>query len=177
MAKSRPLDIIDLKILHNLQRSGRMPVVELAAAVNLSKTPCLQRLKRLERDGYILGYQARINPRKIGQGHLFYVQVKLQNTTAHTLNAFNKAVQNTPYILTCHMLSGGYDYLLKIRMADMAAFRGLLGDVISSLPGVLQTSTFPVMEEVKDTQMLIIEGIDTEIATHTAQAEKSTKDH
>lgn len=162
MAKSRSLDNIDLKILHHVQRSGRIAVVDLAEAVNLSKTPCLQRLRRLERDGYILSYQARLDPKKIKQGHLFYVQVKLKDTTAQTLDDFNKAVQATPYILTCHMLSGGYDYLLKIRMADMAAFRDLLGDVIAALPGVLQTSTYPVMEEVKDTQLLVIEGIDTD---------------
>jgi len=113
-----------------MQQSGRMTVVDLAARVNLSKTPCLQRLKRLEEDGYILGYRARLDPKKIKQGYLVYIQLKLQNTSSDTLNKFNNAVLKTPQILTCHMLSGGY-----------------VGDVIADLPGVLHTSTFPVMEK------------------------------
>lgn len=143
-----------------MQKAGRLSVVELAEKVNLSKTPCLQRLRRLERDGYISGYQARLDPKKINLGHLVYVQVKLKSTTAQTLNEFNAAVRATPQILACHMLSGGYDYLLKIRTADMPSFRALLGEVIADLPGVLQTSTFPVMEEVKDSQLLVIEGFE-----------------
>jgi Lrp/AsnC family leucine-responsive transcriptional regulator len=114
----------------------------------------------LERSGYILGYSARLDPVKIQQGHLVYVQVKLKNTSSASLTAFNKAVRGVPEILTCHMLSGGYDYLLKIRTKDMASYRQLLGDVISDLPDVLQTSTFPVMEEVKDSSALLIAGID-----------------
>ena len=158
MPKIKPLDTIDRKILHEIQRSGRMPIVELAERINLSKTPCLQRLRRLEKEGYILGYRARLDPQKIKQGHLVYVQVKLKDTTAETLNNFNKAVRATPQIITCHMLSGGYDYLIKIRTKDMAAYGELLGDVLSKLPGIQQTFTFPVIEEVKDTHMLMIEG-------------------
>jgi len=156
----KTLDQIDRRILFEMQRGGRMPVVELAERVNLSKSPCLQRLRRLERSGYILGYSARLDPVKIQQGHLVYVQVKLKNTSSASLTAFNKAVRGVPEILTCHMLSGGYDYLLKIRTKDMASYRQLLGDVISDLPDVLQTSTFPVMEEVKDSSALLIAGID-----------------
>ena len=160
MTERDNLDYTDLRILFELQRSGRMSVVDLAEKVNLSKTPCLQRFRRLERDGYILGYRARLDPKKIKQGHLVYVQVKLKDTSAETLDNFNTAAVETPEILTCHMLSGGFDYLLKIRTTDMASYRALLGDVIAGLPGVLQTSTFPVMEEVKDTHMLVIDGIE-----------------
>jgi len=135
-------------------------MVELAEQVNLSKTPCINRVRRLERDGYISGYEARINPDKIQQGHLVYVQVKLNDTTSKTLNSFNRAVQNVPQILSCHMLSGGFDYLLKIRTQDMPAYRRLLGDIIADLPGVSQTSTFPVMEKVKESTHLAIPGID-----------------
>ena len=157
------LDYTDLRILFELQRSGRMSVVDLAARVNLSKTPCLLRFRRLECEGYILGYRARLDPKKIKQGHLVYVQVKLKDTSAETLDAFNTAAIETPEILTCHMLSGGFDYLLKIRTTDMASYRELLGDAIARLPGVLQTSTFPVMEEVKDTHMLVIDGIEDNV--------------
>ena len=160
MLSSKKIDHIDLQILSELQTSGRMSVVDLAKRVNLSKTPCLQRVRRLEQDGYILGYRARLDPKKINNGHLVYVQVKLQDTSSDTLNKFNEAAIKTPQILTCHMLSGGYDYLLKIRTSDMASYRALLGDVIADLPGVLQTITFPVMEEVKDTHMLVIEGVE-----------------
>lgn len=150
------LDKVDKMILDILQREGRLPVVELAKRVNLSKTPCLNRLRRLESSGFILGYQARINPHKINQSHLVYVQVKLSDTTSDTLNKFNAAAKAVPQILSCHMLSGGYDYLLKIRSANMAAFRELLGEIIAELPGVLQTASFPVMEEVKDSPILQI---------------------
>ena len=160
MPLSKILDQTDLRILAEVQKSGRMSVVDLAKLVNLSKTPCLQRLRRLEREGYILGYRARLDPRKIKQGQLIYVQVKLKNTTSATLDKFNTAALATPQILACHMLSGGFDYLLKVRSPDMASYRELLGDVIAKLPGVLQTSTFPVMEEVKDTHQIIVDGIE-----------------
>ena len=98
MPLSKILDQTDLRILAEVQKSGRMSVVELAKLVNLSKTPCLQRLRRLEREGYILGYRARLDPRKIKQGQLIYVQVKLKNTTSATLDKFNTAALATPQI-------------------------------------------------------------------------------
>ncbi|NKB16162.1 MAG: winged helix-turn-helix transcriptional regulator [Sphingomonadales bacterium] len=150
------LDFVDLKILSAVQRDGRMSVVELAEQVNLSKTPCLKRLKKLENAGYIRGYQAQLDPRKLDQGYLVFVQVKLTTTTLSKLEAFNDAVRLIPEVQSCHMMSGGYDYLLKVRTRDMDSYRILLGDVISSLPGVGQTSTFPVMEEVKDSMALAI---------------------
>jgi Lrp/AsnC family transcriptional regulator, leucine-responsive regulatory protein len=150
------LDFADLRILREIQHDGRMPVVELAERVNLSKSPCLKRLRRLEKDGYIRRYIAELDARKMEQGYLVYVQVKLANTTRLILEEFNRAVQTVPQIQSCHMVSGGYDYLLKIRTRDMEEYRLLLVDVISSLPAVAQTSTYPVMEEVKDTLTLAI---------------------
>ena len=126
--------------------------------MGLTKTPCLTRLRRLEKTGYIDGYQARINPHKVDQSYLVYVQIKLENTTSQTLRNFNQAARATPDIMSCHMLSGGYDYLLKIRTRDMASYRELLGDVIASLPGVLTTASFPVMEEVMDRTTIRISG-------------------
>lgn len=153
------LDNIDENILRTLQMDGRLSIVELAKQVGLSKTPCLTRLRRLEKTGYILGYQARIDPHKVGQGYLVYVQVKLENTTSQTLKKFNLAAKAIPDIMSCHMLSGGYDYLLKIRTRDMTDYRELLGDVIANLPGVQTTASFPVMEEVKDSAIVNI-GVD-----------------
>jgi len=150
------LDNIDKNILDILQFEGRISIVDLAKRVGLSKTPCLTRLRRLEKTHYIEGYQACINPAKVNQGYLVYVQVKLENTTSQTLKTFNEAVKIIPDIMSCHMLSGGYDYLLKVRTEDMISYRDLLGDVIASLPGVLQISSFPVMEEVKDSSLVKI---------------------
>lgn len=158
MGNDKTLDKIDRRILQCLQKDGRISVVDLAEQVNLSKSPCLQRLRRLERNGFIKGYRADLDPHKVAQGYLVYVQVKLENTNRRALEAFNAAVMKVSQILTCHMVAGGYDYLLKVRTRDMTAYRELLGDVISCLPGVLQTSTFPVMEEVKDTTLLEIDA-------------------
>ena len=152
------LDNIDKNILRILQNDGRISIVNLAERVGLTKTPCLTRLRRLEKTGYIDGYQARINPHKVDQSYLVYVQIKLENTTSQTLRNFNQAARATPDIMSCHMLSGGYDYLLKIRTRDMASYRELLGDVIASLPGVLTTASFPVMEEVMDRTTIRISG-------------------
>ena len=152
------LDNIDENILRILQNDGRISIVNLAERVGLTKTPCLTRLRRLEKTGYIDGYQARINPHKVDQSYLVYVQIKLENTTSQTLRNFNQAAKATPDIMSCHMLSGGYDYLLKIRTRDMASYRELLGDVIASLPGVLTTASFPVMEEVMDRTTIRISG-------------------
>jgi len=160
MNKVRNLDLTDKKILFEIQKDGRINIVDLAAKVNLSKSPCYQRLKKLERDKYILRYRAELDPKKISRGYLVYVQVKLESTKRHFLEKFNEAVREVPQVLSCHMMSGGYDYLLKIRTRDMSEYRELLGDVISDLPGVHQTSTFPVMEQVKETTELTIEGLD-----------------
>lgn len=150
------LDQLDRKILDVVQREGRIQIVDLAERVNLTKSPCLKRIRRLERDGFIRGYRAELDPNYMELGHLVYVQVKLTSTERRALEAFNQAVQTIPEILSCHMMSGGYDYLLKIRTKNVAEYRKLLGDVLSCLPGLLQTSTFPVLEEVKDTTELVV---------------------
>lgn len=151
MKKITDLDKIDRKILDLIQTDARMSVVELSSHVNLTKTPCLNRLRRLEKEGFISEYTARLDPVRSEQRYLVFVQVKLQATRRNCLEEFNKAVQNVPEIQGCYMMSGGYDYLLKIRTRNMDTYRALLGDVISVLPHVDQTSTFPVMENVKDT--------------------------
>ena len=156
MSNYDTLDLTDQRILEEIQRDGRIAFVDLADRVGLSKSPCLKRLRRLEKEGFIRGYHADLDPDKVAHGYLVFVQVKLENTRREYLEAFNASVAEVPQILACHMLSGGYDYLLKIRTRDMHAYRELLGDILSALPGVAQTSTFPVMEEVKDTSVLPI---------------------
>ncbi len=151
------LDPTDLRILREIQTQGRLAAVDLAERVNLSKSPCLKRLRALEKSGLIKGYRAELDARRLSYGHLVFVQVKLANTTRAKLEEFNAAVQCVPQIQSCHMMSGGYDYLLKIRTRDMSHYRTLLGDVLSELPGIAQTSTFAVMEEVKDTMEVPID--------------------
>jgi len=152
------LDNFDLKLLQVLQHDGRVSIVDLAEQIGLSKSPCLKRLRRLEKDGYIRGYRADIDPYKVRQSHLVYVQVTLSSTKMRDLQAFNAAVQDIPQIMSCHMMSGGYDYLLKVRTKDMQAYRAFLGEVLASLPGVLQTSTFPVMEQVKESSFILLDS-------------------
>ncbi|WP_180682331.1 Lrp/AsnC ligand binding domain-containing protein [Tepidicella baoligensis] len=148
------LDRIDLRILDVLQRDGRISNLKLAEAVALSPTAVLARVQRLTREGYILGYEARLNPMKLGAGMLVFVEVLLDRTTPNVFDAFKAAVQVRPEILECHMVAGGFDYLLKTRAADMNAYRRFAGDVLWQLPGVRETRTYAVMEEVKDSARL-----------------------
>ncbi|WP_159589472.1 Lrp/AsnC ligand binding domain-containing protein [Chelativorans xinjiangense] len=144
------LDSTDLRILEEIQKDGRISVVELSRRVHLTKTPCAERLRRLENSGVISGYFAKLNPAVVNAAHIVMVQVQLKGTTADELEAFNAAVARVPEIQSCHMVAGGYDYLLKVRTRDIDAYRKVLGAAISELPGVLQTHTYVVMETVKD---------------------------
>ncbi len=152
------IDRIDLKILALLQQDGRMTNLKLAETVALSPTAVLARVQRLTRDGYILGYEARLNPLKLGAGMTVFVEVLLDRTTPNVFDAFKAAVQVYPQIMECHMVAGGFDYLLKTRMADMAAYREFAGTALWQLPGVRETRTYAVMEEVKNTRRLALGG-------------------
>ena len=147
-------DRIDLQILRLLQADGRLSNLRLAEGVALSPTAVLARTQRLHREGYILGYEARLDPHKLGRGLLVFVEVQLDRTTPHVFEAFKAAVQVHDDILECHMVAGGFDYLLKTRMADMAAYRDFAGRVLWQLPGVRETRTYAVMEEVKHSTRL-----------------------
>ena len=148
------IDRIDLKILNVLQIDGRISNLKLAETVALSPTAVLARVQRLSRDGYILGYEARLNPHKLGVGMMVFVEVLLDRTTHNVFDAFKAAVQVYPEIMECHMVAGGFDYLLKTRMLDMAAYRTFAGTTLWQLPGVRETRTYAVMEEVKNTTQL-----------------------
>ena len=148
------LDALDAKILTAVSENGRMSITELSALIGLSKTPCAARLKKLETDGYILGYRAVLDPVKLGLDHIAFVEVKLSDTRADALNNFNLAIGKVPEIEQCHMIAGGFDYLLKIRTRNIQHYRAFLGDTISALPHVAQTSTYVVMEAVKDTAII-----------------------
>ncbi|HEY1393359.1 MAG TPA: Lrp/AsnC ligand binding domain-containing protein [Methylibium sp.] len=151
---NKGLDKIDRKILRVLQEDGRISNLKLAEAVHLSPTAVLERVKRLTREGYILGYEAKLNPVKLGAGLLVFVEVLLDRTVHDVMDTFKAAVQVRPEILECHLVAGGFDYLLKTRVADMTAYREFIGSVIWSLPGVRETRTYAVMEEVKNSSAL-----------------------
>ncbi len=148
------IDRIDRRILKILQQDGRISNLKLAETVALSPTAVLARVQRLTREGYILGYEARLNPLKLGAGMLVFVEVLLDHTTPNVFDGFKAAVHAHPEILECHMVAGGFDYLLKTRSADMAAYRQFAGNVLWQLPGVRETRTYAVMEEVKHSSHL-----------------------
>ena len=158
MIDDRILDRFDWKILEAMQADGRLSLSELSDQVGLSKTPCQIRLKRLEAEGYIIGYNARLNMRKIRKNYVVFIQVKLEATSRRHLDNFNKAVKKMDAIQSCHMMAGGFDYLLKVRCRNMEEYRIILTDSINDLPGVYQTTTFPVMEEVKQTVGVDLSG-------------------
>jgi Lrp/AsnC family transcriptional regulator, leucine-responsive regulatory protein len=145
------LDSADRRVLAALQDDGRISLVDLANKIGLSPTATTERVKRLTRDGYILGYTARLDPEKLRRGLLVFIEVKLEHTTPDVFERFAKAIVRAPEVLECHMVAGGFDYLVKTRVADMNAYRHFLGHVLLALPGVRETHTYAVMEEIKNT--------------------------
>lgn len=150
----KQIDKIDRKILRALQDDGRLTNLQLAEKVSLSPTATAERLKRLTRDGYILGYSAQLSPDMLDRGMLVFVQVKLDRTTPDVFDSFAAAVRRSDQVMECHMVAGGFDYLVKARVQGMETYRAFLSDVILSLPGVRETHTYAVMEEVKNTDKL-----------------------
>lgn len=148
------LDTFDLRIISELQHNGRLSVVELSKRVGLSPTPCTVRLRGLEERGVIKGYHALIEPAALGRGLLVFVTVKLKSTDEETLGEFNAAIRPVSHILECHMTGGGFDYLLKLRVRDMAEYRDILGTVLGALPMIEGTHSYFVMEEVKETALI-----------------------
>lgn len=144
------IDQIDRKIIDVLSGEGRVTVTELAKRVNLSKTPCQNRLKRLVDEGILRGFRAVTDPVKLGLGHIAFAEVKLSDTRERALEEFGKAVLQVREIEECHMIASSFDYLLKVRTSDIQSYRRVLGEKISSLPYVASTSTFVVMESIID---------------------------
>ncbi|WP_068991276.1 leucine-responsive transcriptional regulator Lrp [Kangiella sediminilitoris] len=153
-ASKQILDRIDRRILRELQSNGRISNVELAKVVGLSATPCLERVRRLENDGFIEGYLAKLNPKKLSASLLVFIEIRLLHTSPNVFTEFNQAVATIQEILECHLVSGEFDYLLKARVGDMQEYRKLLGDTLLTLPGVSASRSYMVMEEVKETSIL-----------------------
>lgn len=150
----KTLDKTDLKILKLLQQNARMPMTELAETVGLSTTPVTERVRRLEREGYITGYHARLNPHALGQTLLVFVEIKLQSKSGNIFEDFRREASRIPQILECHLVSGEYDYLIKVRLPDMSAYRDILGRILLQLPAAAESRSYVVMEEVKESALL-----------------------
>ncbi|WP_194714725.1 Lrp/AsnC ligand binding domain-containing protein [Noviherbaspirillum soli] len=147
------LDKTNKKILAELQQDGRISNLELASRVNLSAAACLERVRKLQEAGYILGYTARLNPELLDVALLVFIEVVLDRTTPDVFDEFKRAVHKVPEVLECHMVAGGFDYLIKVRVKDMAAYRTFLGKSLLQLKGVRETHTYAVIEEVKNSSI------------------------
>jgi Lrp/AsnC family transcriptional regulator, leucine-responsive regulatory protein len=148
------LDKIDRHILDLLQRDGRMPMTELAETIGLTVTPCIERVKRLERDKVITGYYARVSPLALDAGLLVFVEISMSSKSDRTFDDFRREILCIPQVLECHLVSGDFDYLVKARIKEIGQYRHLLGEILLRLPGVTQTKSCVVMEEVKESSFI-----------------------
>jgi len=154
MANILRLDDTDRRLLRVLQADGRISNGELAERCSLSPSACSDRVRRLRESGYITGFAALVDPAKVGRALLIFVEVVLDRTTPEAFETFAAAARRAPDILECHMVAGGFDYLLKARVRDFAEYRKFLGEVLVDIPGVRETRTYAVLEEVKSTAQL-----------------------
>jgi len=144
------LDSFDTQIIDILSKQGRLPVTELARRIGISKSPCQVRLKRLQEEGYIVGFRAVVNHAKLKKEHVAFAEVRLSDTREEALGAFNAAVENVAEIEQCHLIAGSFDYLLKVRTSDISSYRKVLAESISRLPHIASTSTYVSMQSIKD---------------------------
>ena len=153
----KELDKTDRKILKLLQQNARIAMTELAEKVGLSTTPVTERVRRLEREGIISGYHARLNPHALGQSLLVFVEIKLRSKSGNIFEDFRREVALIPQIMECHLVSGEYDYLIKVRLPDMSAYRDMLGNILLQLPAAAESRSYVVMEEVTEEMMLTLD--------------------
>ena len=152
----KELDKTDRKILRILQKNARIAMTELAEKVGLSTTPVTERVRRLERDTIITGYHAHVNPHAVGLSLLVFVEIKLRSKSGNIFEDFRREVAKIPQIMECHLVSGEYDYLIKVRLPDMSAYRNMLGNILLQLPAAAESRSYVVMEEVKEELILDI---------------------
>ena len=142
--------------MRRLQADGRVPVTQLAREAHLSVTPCTDRVRHLEEQGFISGYHAHLDPALLGQSLLAYIQVHLDRTTPDGFERFKNAMMVCDEVMECQMVAGGFDYLLKVRVRDINAYRQFLGETLANIRGLLKTHTYFVMEEVKSSHEVVI---------------------
>lgn len=148
------LDEVDVRLLRLLQDDGRMPNARMAETVGLSPAATYERVRRLTREGFILGYEAVLNPEQFGGGMLAFAEVRVEAPGRAVIEAFKAAMQVHGEILECHQVAGSFDYLIKARVADMRAYSDLVTSVVWTLPGVRDVRTYVVIEEVKSTSRI-----------------------
>ena len=148
------LDRIDRKILDILQREGRLPMTELPQRIGLSTSPCSERVRRMERDGVITGYHARVSPRALGKNLLVFVEITLASKSDQIFDKVRDELLHVPDVQECHLVSGVFDYLVKARLGGMDEYRSLLGDILKKLPVNAQSNSYVVMEELKESLAL-----------------------
>ena len=150
------LDNIDKRILRVLQQDGRISIAALSREVGLSSSPCFERIKRLESIGVIQGFEARVNPKYLGRELLVFVQIRLSRTSDDIFKRFTEAVIQLEEVQECNLVSGNFDYLIKARVANMDAYRIFLGETLLQLPGVEESTSYVVMEQVKESLLISI---------------------
>lgn len=150
------LDRIDRKILDILQRQGRISMTDLAEQIGLSTSPCSERVKRMEREGVISGYYARVDPRALGKTLLVFVEITLSSKSGEVFDKVRKELLHVPEVMECHLVSGSFDYLVKARLAAMSEYRDLLGSILKKIPVTAQSHSYVVMEEVKESLFLSV---------------------
>jgi len=154
----RELDRIDRRTLDLLQKDGRLSMTDLAQRVGLSPTPCTERVRRLEREGVITGYHARVDPSALGRALLVFVELRLSAKSNDAFDRVKKELAYVPEVMECHLVSGDFDYLIKARIAEMGDYRRLLGNILLKLPAAAESRSYVVIEEVKESLYLPPEG-------------------
>ncbi|MFV0515276.1 MAG: Lrp/AsnC ligand binding domain-containing protein [Jhaorihella sp.] len=152
--RAHTLSRIDRKLLRLLQADARTSFVDLARQVGLSATPCKERIRRMEREGIIRGYQAILNPEYLDAGLVVFVQIRLDRSSQDSFEAFKNRASELAEVQECYLVSGNFDYMIKARVADMSAYRKFLGETLLTLPGVQESTSYVVMEQVKETLAL-----------------------
>ena len=155
-SKNVPIDETDRRLLRALQEDGRITNQALAQRCGLSPAACFDRVRRLRDRRVITGYTALLDPAKLDQALMIFIEVLLDRTTDDVFTAFSNHVLRVPQVMECNMVAGGFDYLLKVRVSDMGAYRSFLGDILTAMPGVRETRTYAVLEEVKLTTQLAV---------------------
>jgi len=148
------LDRTDRKILDILQRQGRISMTDLAEQIGLSTSPCSERVRRMEREGVITGYHARIDPQAVGKTLLVFVEITLSSKSGDVFDQVREELLHVPEVMECHLVSGGFDYLIKARLRAMSDYRDLLGGLLKKLPVTAESRSYVVMEEVKESLYL-----------------------
>ena len=158
-AKMPELDRTDRRILDVLQRQGRISMTELGERIGLSTSPCAERVKRLERHGLVTGYHARVNPQALGKGVLVFVEITLSQKSGEVFDRARREFLAMPEVMECHLVAGSFEYLVKARLRDMSEYRGLLATILARLGVPAQSHSYVVMEEVKETSFVPIDGL------------------